>query len=367
MLRRLRLSITVVVPVVISVASLVGLAIGIPGVTRPMADGGARTTGATLLAAPPPLRSAVVRRSAADLTESAGSTPNIGGDPPLLPDACAACLQRLHLRLTDRSSPVEARNNLVRAILESGTLPHLHVLLDAIVDAHRADDTQLRDDLLSMVADVRSLDAAVTLLLVATDPDLGVDYPALPVELRHVIEKTLRDMPDVDDVGRLIAVRYREAGHDPDAVETLDRIAHPAALAIRAEEALAAGDIELLDKTVALLARQHHEGTPTYISALVDREILTFDEGIALATAWASDHLALVDASLGIFGGAITDPQLSPAARAVNIAMLAASSDVDGAARILDKAMRNEPDTELQGRLHDALLHLRGSGNDPTP
>ena len=269
-------------------------------------------------------------------------------------------VRELQALLNDAGAGKALQGYAAEALMRAGTAESVQAVLDGLLAAVRADDSDRIDWLMSaMVAPTTTEGIHVLFDLLLGRGAYAQSPEALPPEVLAAARKALLMAPDREAVGHWAAQLYLdpEVMADAEAMwELFDGVSHPVMLAQLAARAY---EENLPDNASQFLARLGESGGQGVVPAIVQMAsgpAVPLDDAAAVLYDWSLGHPE--DALPGLFIDYMSDSGLPPEQRSVAAFGLAGTADPEFARQALEKALDSETDPVVRADLQTALSLL---------
>jgi len=271
----------------------------------------------------------------------------------------AALVDALKATVRDAGAGLAIQRYAAEALVRIGTAESVSFVLDQLLTAHNAGDTD-RANLLLAALEAPTTTAGMRALF---DVLLGHGSYAqtrgtLPTEVASAIRKALRAAPDRETVGQIAAELYLDpqVATNSRAMWELDEVSHPVMLAQLAgrayQENLPENAAEFLDR----LGQSGDQGAVQAMVQMVPNQSVPLDDvGMALYN-WSLRHPQ--EALPGLFLEYLTDSARPAEQRSVAALGLAGTTNRGDARVALEKALQSERDPIVRTNLQRSLTIL---------
>lgn len=257
------------------------------------------------------------------------------------PEKCTDCGERVLAFLADPANDEAAKVAMAKTWLKPETKEETLSLLRLLKEAHDAQQNDLKDRLLQMLAGSDSGESAELLISVLNGEQPDFSLQDLPEDLSYAIKKAVRLNPD-ENTGKRLAEEFRYQRSD-ETIAAIQDVKRPDMIyELLAQET----DQEKISGLVQSLQSYSDPRTLDVIMRLGNEQILTVDDAAKAAYDWADAHGESFNQER--CEAYLSEPEASPAQRAVAAAALAAASDPVQAMTALQKAYEEETNQELR-------------------
>jgi hypothetical protein len=271
----------------------------------------------------------------------------------------AALVDALKATVRDAAAGIAIQRYSAEALVRIGTAESVSFVLDQLLTAHNAGDTD-RANLLLAALEAPTTTAGMRALfdVLVGRGSYAETRGTLPTEVASAIRKDLRAAPDRETVGQIAAELYLDpqVATNSQAMWELDEVSHPVMLAQLAgrayEENLPETAAEFLDR----LGQSDDQGAVQAMVQMVPNQSVPLDDvGMALYN-WSLRHPQ--EALPGLFLEYLTDSARPTEQRSVAALGLAGTANRGDARVALEKAVQSERDPIVQTNLQRALTIL---------
>jgi hypothetical protein len=259
------------------------------------------------------------------------------------PEECAdsACAERILAFLADPANDEAAKVKMAQTWLKPESKEETLSLLRLLQEAHDAQQHDLESRLLQMLAGADSRESAELLISVLNGDEPSFVFNELPEDLQYQIKKAIRLNP-YENIGKRLAEEFSYQRSD-ETIAAIQDIKRPDMIyELLAQET----DQEKISGLVQSLQSYPDPRTLDVIMRLGNEQILTVDDAAKAAYNWADAHSESFNQER--CEAYLSEPEASPAQRAVAAAALAAASDPVQAMTALQKAYEEETNQELR-------------------
>ena len=272
----------------------------------------------------------------------------------------ASLVRELQAILRDAGAGLDLQGYAAEALMRAGTPESVKSVLDDLLAAARAGDSDRMDYLMAaMVAPTTEAGMHLLFDLLLGRGAYAQSPEGMPPEVLAAARKALLMASDREAVGLWAAQLYLdpEVMANPEAMwELFDGVSHPAMLAQLAARAYAEN---LPDHASPFLARLGESGGQGVVSAVIQMAAapaVPLDDAAAVLYDWSLGHPE--DALPGLFIDFMSDSGLPPEQRSVAAFGLAGTADPEVAKQALEKALDAETDPVVRTDLQTAISLL---------
>lgn len=269
-------------------------------------------------------------------------------------------VRELQALLNDAGAGKALQGYAAEALMRAGTAESVQSVLDGLLAAVRADDSDRIDWLMSaMVAPTTTDGIHVLFDLLLGRGAYAQSAELLPPEVLAGARKALLMAPDREAVGNWAAQLYL----DPEVManteamwELFDGVSHPVMLAQLAARAYEENLPENASQFLARLGESGGQGVVPALVQMASGAAVPLDDAAAVLYDWSLGHPE--DALPGLFIDYMSDSGRPPEQRSVAAFGLAGTADREFAKQALEKALDSETDPVVRTDLRTALSLL---------
>lgn len=269
-------------------------------------------------------------------------------------------VRELQALLNDAGAGKALQGYAAEALMRAGTAESVQSVLDGLLAAVRADDSDRIDWLMSaMVAPTTTDGIHVLFDLLLGRGAYAQSAELLPPEVLAAARKALLMAPDREAVGNWAAQLYL----DPEVManteamwELFDGVSHPVMLAQLAARAYEENLPENASQFLARLGESGGQGVVPALVQMASGAAVPLDDAAAVLYDWSLGHPE--DALPGLFIDYMSDSGRPPEQRSVAAFGLAGTADREFAKQALEKALDSETDPVVRTDLRTALSLL---------
>ncbi len=266
---------------------------------------------------------------------------------------CDDCIEPLKELVVNQNTNGQLRVYAAEALVRSGSKDAVEFVLDQVLKASSAGDSNFVGTLKKSLQSPTSLAGAEAMFdLLLGSGRYAAWRDALPEDLRATLRNAIRIAPDQEEIGNFAAGLYLASqanGHNAALWELYDGLAHPNMLSTLAVKAFQDGSPQNAVQFLDRLGQNGDQGTvQAFVQASSQEPALLKDTAERLY-AWSLQHKE--QAQPGLFLEYITDSTLSPAQRIAAAYGLAGVADAQLAIRALEKAANLGGDSTVNASL----------------
>jgi hypothetical protein len=277
---------------------------------------------------------------------------------------CPECLERIAAFIMDPLQDEDFKISLMKALMQSETRERTLLLVNVIMSVHLAEQYDLKERLLQLLADVHTTESSQALMTVVTGETTDVDFHQMPEDLQYAIRKAIRLTPDYRATGQMLAESFGSQT-SAEAAEALQQIQQPIMTSLLAQEAYRSSDLEKAQEFTNLLSAMDDPRTIEGFMLLGREENVSLDEMTTMANLWARNHS---DQYYMDYAEAyLTDPNGDVAQRSIAAFALAASQDSKTALTVLQKVKDEESNPILRAYLDSAIALVMEQSSASAP
>ncbi|MGD9732697.1 MAG: hypothetical protein AB7U45_10995 [Desulfamplus sp.] len=241
---------------------------------------------------------------------------------------------------------------LGKALMQPANEAEIFVLVNAVLNAHFADDSELKDGLISALGYAQTTESVSALIAIIGEGISGIDFHKLPDELQFAIKNAIRLNPFPEAAGQML-VEYHNNQASPEAALDIESIQQPVMLSMLTKQAYDSGDIERVEKLTHTLSKLDNPYTLDGLMLLGTNGVLPLDKVNEIAYIWANEHGYIFKQDR--YEAYLSEFNTNEIQRSVAAFALAGSQNPADAAAALEKALIYETDAVVSSNIEIAV------------
>lgn len=272
------------------------------------------------------------------------------------------CVETLKEWLRSGNADIGARRYAAEALVRIGSPESVTTVIDQILAAERAGDSELANTLMSTFEAPTTHQAGKVLLdLLASAGRFAENLEPPSEKLRSAVRKAVLAAPDPEGIGDAAAQLYLSSqlsGRTEALVELFEGLSHPNMLSSLAAQAYQNGSAEIAVEFMDRLGDSEDPGTAKAMVRLAGEEPALLSTVAERVFNWSLRHRD--QAQLGVFVEQLTDSTKSAAQRIAAAYGMAGMQDTAEVAKTLEKALAAENDANVKASLVALQKYLSG-------